>query len=106
MEDLPEECVLPPEASDEEVRIALEKAPNSSAFPIVEVDTAMCIGMITRSNLQDALDVRRGVSKVKRKTSRAFAPDPFNVQDRGPEFEQVNNVIDSACKEDLMPLYR
>jgi len=66
----------------------------------------MCIGMITRANLKDALDVRRGVAKFKRRKSRAFANDPFNVEDRGPEFEQVNNVIDSTGKEDLLPLHR
>jgi len=107
IEPLTDECLLPPEASDDTVRSALEQAPNASAFPIVdEDDTAMCIGLITRLNLQDALDVRMGKATLKRTTSRAFAQDPFNVEDRGPEFEQVNNVIDSARKEDLLPLHR
>jgi len=106
IEPLPEECVLPAEANEETVRLALDKAPNTDVFPIVEADTAMCIGMITRLNLQDALDVRSGAAQVKRSTSRAFAKDPFNVKDRGPEFEQVNHVIDCAGKEDLLPLYR
>mmetsp|Transcript_26579 Transcript_26579/g.72980 ORF Transcript_26579/g.72980 Transcript_26579/m.72980 type:complete len:236 (-) Transcript_26579:131-838(-) len=105
---LPMDAILPPEAPEAKVRRALEVAEKASIFPIVESDTHVCVGIIKRSHLEDALDAKDGKTGMKRVESRAFADNPFEVKEDA-DLYRVDDLIRAPSggrHGGDLPLYR
>uniref|UniRef100_A0A7S0A9A2 Chloride channel protein n=1 Tax=Pyrodinium bahamense TaxID=73915 RepID=A0A7S0A9A2_9DINO len=101
------EAVLPPEASVEKIRKALAATQERGAvvdYPIVD-DSGSCVGIVTRSKLEAALQVASGEDGLNaRRPSRAFEPNPFQAKDDKPIYK-VDSLIGMSKKE-AVPLDR
>jgi len=109
-DDLPQEAVLEPEVSASKARRALavtfERGTHCD-YPVVDEESRVCVGIVTRSNLEAALRVAGGEGGTptgQRKLSRAFADNPFETQDV-VKLTRVGSLMGEGFR-DTLPLER